>query len=60
MRSARGDTSRSLSVGILSPDSVINSMPATAALPAVVVFASFARSAWLVVAERATEKNRST
>jgi hypothetical protein len=29
-------------------------------LPVSVSFASFARSAWLVCAERATEKNRNT
>ncbi len=30
MRSAKGDTSTSLSVGIFSPDSVVSSMPDTA------------------------------
>src|SRR5450830_462959 len=58
MRSARGDMSNNLSVGIFSPDSVVSSMPGTAWLPASLPFASFARSAWLVCAERATEKNR--
>jgi hypothetical protein len=57
MRSAKGDTSKSLSVGIFSPASVVRSMPGTDAL---LPFASFARSAWLVCAERATEKNRNT
>ncbi len=56
MRSARGDTSTSLSVGIFSPASVVNSMPETGVAPG----ASFARSAWLFCAERATEKNRNT
>ncbi len=60
MRSAKGDTSNSLSVGIFSPESVVRSMPGTVALDALVPFASFARSAWLVCAERATEKNRNT
>ena len=56
MRSAMGDTSTSLSVGIFSPVSVLIWIPST---PWVSV-ASFARSAWLVDAERATEKNRNT
>ena len=60
MRSANGDTSNSLSVGIFSPLSVIRSMPAGNSACVDVLFASFARSAWLVYAERATEKNRST
>ncbi len=56
MRSAMGDTSTSLSVGIFSEGSPLISMPSTAW----VSLASFARSAWLVDAERATEKNRNT
>ena len=56
MRSAMGDTSTSLSVGIFSAGSPLISMPSTAW----VSLASFARSAWLVDAERATEKNRNT
>ena len=52
MRSASGDTSNNLSVGIFSPVSVVNSIPATAGVALVSVFASFARSAWLVDAER--------
>ena len=61
MRSAKGDTSTSLSVGIFSPLSSIISAPAGAAAAAVTAgVASFARSAWLVCAERATEKNRNT
>jgi len=55
MRSAMGEMSRSLSVGIFSPNSVVNSIPVTLLAPG----ASFARSAWPVGAERATEKNRS-
>lgn len=58
MRSASGDTSKSLSVGIFSPFSSIISALLSGAAAAVV--ASFARSAWLVCAERATEKNRNT
>src|SRR3989344_299434 len=57
MRSAIGETSTSLSVGIFSAESVPISMPST---PCWVPVASFARSAWLVDAERATEKNRNT
>jgi uncharacterized protein YfaQ (DUF2300 family) len=60
MRNASGDTSTNLSVGILSPLSVVNSMPDTASTVLASVWASFARSAWLVDAERATEKNRNT
>ena len=60
MRSANGDTSSNLSVGIFSPDSVVSSIPVTPGVDAVLLLASFARSAWLVCAERATEKNRST
>ncbi len=60
MRSARGDTSNNLSVGIFSPFSVIRSIPVTVSADVTSLFASFARSAWLVDAERATEKNRST
>ena len=60
MRNAKGDTSTSLSVGIFSPVSVNTSMPAGAVAAPSVLFASFARSAWLVDAERATEQNRST
>ena len=56
MRSANGETSINLSVGIFSPDSVSESM----ALATSSLSASFARSAWLVEAERATEKNRNT
>ena len=57
MRSAMGDTSTSLSVGIFSAGSPLISMPFTAWVSSL---ASFARSAWLVDAERATEKNRNT
>jgi len=59
IRNARGDTSTNLSVGIFSAVGSTGaiSMPATDVLPS---GASFARSAWLVCAERATEKNRST
>ena len=53
MRKAMGDTSNSLSVGIGSPPSC------KSCARAVSLFAWFARSAWLVCAERATEKNRS-
>ena len=61
MRSARGDTSSSLSVGIFSPASSPIEMPEVKeSLVDPLAFASFARSAWLVCAERATEKNRST
>ena len=60
MRSAKGVTSNNLSVGIFSPDSVIKSTPETPVAAGDSLFASFARSAWLVDAERATEKNRST
>ena len=48
MRSASGETSSSLSVGMASSPS------------AVTCVASLARSPWLVSGERATEKNRST
>ena len=58
IRSARGDTSTNLSVGIFSPSSVSSVVSATASVDA--AGASFARSAWLLCAERATEKNRST
>ena len=58
MRSACGEISNNLSVGIFSPDSVVSSTFVTACWPIVVLLASFARSAWLVCAERATEKNR--
>ena len=54
MRKAWGEISTNLSVGIFSPFSVNTSTGADASL------ASLARSAWLVCAERATEKNRST
>ena len=57
MRSARGEMSTSLSVGIFSAQSPPMSIPCTAAGFA---WASLARSAWPVVAERATEKNRNT
>lgn len=60
MRNARGDTSNNLSVGIFSPDSVVKLTPATDSVAMVSLLASFARSAWLVDAERATEKNRNT
>lgn len=60
MRSASGDTSTNLSVGIFSPVSVVKEMPASGSPVLPSWFASFARSAWLVDAERATEKNRST
>jgi len=50
MRSASGETSTSLSVGIFSPVSVAGACSAP--------WASFARSAWPCCAERATEKNR--
>ena len=55
MRSASGEMSTSLSVGIFS-------LPSTSMLSAGAVspWASFARSAWPAGAERATEKNRST
>jgi len=51
MRSASGETSTSLSVGIFSPLSVATGCS--------VPWASFARSTWPCCAERATEKNRS-
>ena len=54
MRSAKGETSNNLSVGMGSDPSC-----AVCAV-AVSLFACFARSAWLVCAERATEKNRNT
>ena len=57
MRNANGVTSRILSVGIFSPLSWSSSVSALEDPCA--VLASFARSAWLVCAERATEKNRS-
>eukprot|EP01034_Spumella_vulgaris_P012219 gene12219-15561_t len=58
-RKASGETSNNLSVGIFSAASVPNSTP-TSSVVAASLLASFARSAWLVCAERATEKNRST
>ena len=60
IRSASGDTSNNLSVGIFSPASVNALISATTFVVGSVLLASFARSAWLVCAERATEKNRST
>ena len=58
MRSANGETSTNLSVGIFSAlGSTSTAIPESTAVPCE---ASFARSAWLVCAERATEKNRST
>lgn len=60
MRSANGETSNSLSVGIFSPESVIVLIPIGISVGVESLLASFARSAWLVCAERATEKNRST
>ena len=59
MRSACGEMSTSRLVGIFSPFSVTGSAP-TGTPPAASPFASLARSAWLVCAERATEKNRNT
>ena len=56
MRNARGDTSTSLSVGIFSSGSAAISIRWTLGAS----LASFARSAWLLDAERATEKNRNT
>ncbi len=56
MRSANGDTSTNLSVGIFSPSSTTSSKTFTSDVSPK---ASFARSAWLFCAERATEKNRS-
>ncbi len=53
MRSASGEMSTNLSVGIFSAASA-----AISASVADVSCASIARSAWLVDAERATEKNR--
>jgi hypothetical protein len=58
MRSASGETSTNLSVGIFS--ALGSASMAIAAGTVVPNEASFARSAWLVCAERATEKNRST
>ena len=59
MRSAYGEMSTNRLVGIFSPVSVTVSM--LSAAPVVgSPFASLARSAWLVCAERATEKNRNT
>ncbi len=69
MRRAMGETSTSLSVGIFSApaSAALISMPCTLlplveeeAAMVVPLLASFARSAWLVDAERATEKNRNT
>src|SRR6218665_2155824 len=54
MRSANGDTSTSLWVGIFSAGSASTAVPATAGGP----FASFARSALLGGAGRATEKKK--
>ena len=56
MRNAKGETSTNLSVGIFSPSSIISSNTFTSDVSPK---ASFARSAWLFCAERATEKNRS-
>ena len=56
IRNARGDTSTSLSVGIFSSGSAAISIRWTLGAS----LASFARSAWLLDAERATEKNRNT
>ena len=56
IRSAKGETSTNLSVGIFSPSSIISSNTLTSDVSPK---ASFARSAWLFCAERATEKNRS-
>ena len=56
MRNASGETSTNLSVGIFSPSSTISSNTLTSDVNPK---ASFARSAWLFCAERATEKNRS-
>ena len=53
MRKAMGETSNNLSVGM-------GSAPSRSYARADSLFAWFARSAWLVCAERATEKNRST
>jgi hypothetical protein len=60
MRSASGETSNSLSVGIFSPAFVIELIPIGISVDVESLLASFARSAWLVCAERATEKNRNT
>ena len=60
MRSACAETSNNLSVGIFSPVSVLSSIPVTLDVLVRSPFAWFARSAWLVCAERATEKNKST
>ena len=57
MRSAKGDTSNRKSLGSLTPLGFASTPEG--ALASVVVLAWFARSAWLVCAERATEKNRS-
>ncbi len=54
MRKAMGETSNNLSVGMGSDPSCSSCARAAS------LFAWFARSAWLVCAERATEKNRST
>jgi hypothetical protein len=59
MRNASGEMSTNRLVGIFSPFSVTGS--ALFVAPALISpFASLARSAWLVCAERATEKNRNT
>ena len=58
MRSAWGEISTNKLVNIFSAGSGETSI-GLAGLSAL-VFASLARSAWLVCAERATEKNRST
>jgi len=60
MRSASGDTSNSLSVGIFSPVSVVVLIVINTSVDTLSLLASLARSAWLVCAERATEKNRNT
>jgi hypothetical protein len=54
MRKAMGETSNNLSVGMGSAPSCRSCARADS------LFAWFARSAWLVCAERATEKNKST
>ena len=56
MRSARGEMSTSLSVGIFS----VSTRFLARDLLLLLLLASFARSAWPFCAERATEKNRNT
>jgi hypothetical protein len=60
MRKAKGETSNSFSVGIASSAFAACAMVAWSVCTAVLLLstAELARSAWLVCAERATEKNR--